>query len=60
MIRRAAIQDLPKIMPIFEKARAFMRRSGNASQWIDGYPSEEIIRKDIYNGNFYVEETTVK
>lgn len=56
MIRRAAIQDLPKIMPLFEKAREFMCCSGNPHQWIDGYPSEEIIRNDIDNGNFYVEE----
>ena len=33
-----------------------MKRSGNPDQWINGYPTEEIITEDIRNGNFYVEE----
>ena len=57
MIRPATPGDLPEIMPLFEKARKFMCRMGNPHQWIDGYPSEAIIGKDIINHNFYVEET---
>ena len=56
MIRLARKEDLPEIMLIFEKAREFMRNSGNPDQWINGYPTEEIITEDIRNGNFYVEE----
>lgn len=56
MIRLASEGDLPEIMLIFEKAREFMKRSGNPDQWINGYPSEEIVNEDIQNGNFYVEE----
>ena len=33
-----------------------MHKSGNKNQWINGYPSEEIIMKDLENGNLYVEE----
>lgn len=55
IIRLAELSDLPHIMPIFEKARKFMQLTGNPSQWIDGYPSEEIITHDIEQRNFYVE-----
>lgn len=44
-------------MPLFDNAKKFMRHSGNMSQWVNGYPSENVIRNDIAEGNFYVEET---
>lgn len=56
MIRRAVYEDIPVIIPIFERARRFMERSGNPHQWIDDYPSETIIAHDIQGRNFYVEE----
>ena len=56
MIRKARQGDLMQIQSIYEKARQLMRYTGNATQWVDGYPSEEIIRNDIRQGNFYVEE----
>ena len=55
MIRKATQDDLPLLMPLFDKAREYMRRCGNSRQWVGGYPSEEIIRNDIADGNFYVE-----
>lgn len=55
-IRRAVAEDLGDVMPIYDKARAFMRRSGNMKQWINGYPSEEDISRDISKGNLYVGE----
>lgn len=33
-----------------------MRRSGNPTQWGDGYPGEDDIRNDISNSNLYVGE----
>lgn len=57
MIRHALPEDLEEIMRLFERARSFMRQSGNASQWINGYPSCELIMEDIRKANFYVEET---
>lgn len=56
MIRKATELDIDNILPLFEQAKAFMRRNGNPSQWGPGYPPEEIIARDIRNGNFYVEE----
>lgn len=56
MIRVAKPEELSKIMPLYDSAREFMQRSGNSSQWIDGYPSPEIILADIEKGNFYIEE----
>ena len=55
MITAAAKSDLPEIMSIFENAKVFMRRCGNMGQWTGGYPSAEVVGKDIEDGNFYVE-----
>ena len=54
MIRRATYDDVPVLMDVFRKARAIMRSSGNMNQWNDGYPSEEVVRKDIDNGHCVV------
>lgn len=54
MIRKATYDDLPVLMDVFRKARGIMRSSGNMHQWNDGYPSEEIVRRDIDNGHSYV------
>ena len=50
-IRRATINDLDAIMPIFDEARGFMRRNGNLGQWTGGYPSREQIADDIALGH---------
>ena len=47
MIRQATVQDIPEILRIYGAARAFMRRSGNMTQWSGGYPPEDIVRADI-------------
>ena len=54
MIRKATYDDLPELMEVFGRAREIMRASGNMNQWNDGYPSEEIVRKDIDEGVCYV------
>ena len=54
MIRKATYDDIPVLMDVFRKARGIMRSSGNMHQWNDGYPSEEIVRRDIDNGHSYV------
>lgn len=56
MIRRAEIGDLAPVMELYEGARIFMRTSGNPHQWINGYPSEQLIFEDIRNRHFFVEE----
>lgn len=54
MIRKATYDDVPALMEIFRKARGIMRESGNLHQWNDGYPSEDVVRKDISAGHCFV------
>ena len=56
MIRHATKNDLPRILEIYDVARQFMRQSGNMTQWVNGYPSEPLLRQDITSGNLYVME----
>lgn len=56
MIRKATNNDIPKIMEIIAAAKAYMRKTGNMTQWAGNYPSPELIEKDILEGNEYVIE----
>ena len=47
MIRQAEQSDVADILRVYAAARAFMRRTGNMTQWSGGYPPEDIIRADI-------------
>lgn len=53
-IRKARLEDLDIIMDAYRYAREFMQKTGNANQWIDGYPARELIVKDITDRNCYV------
>ncbi len=54
-IRLATYEDIPAIMPVIDAAREMMHASGNVNQWINGYPSKEVIRADIArDGGFVV------
>ena len=55
-IRKTTLEDLPAVMALYDQGRQFMRKNGNHSQWIKGYPSEELIREDIRLGQSYVAE----
>lgn len=55
MIRLARKSDLSKIMQVIEEARAFLKEN-SIPQWQGPYPNEEIILKDISQGDFYVLE----
>ncbi|MBQ2544390.1 MAG: hypothetical protein II556_05510, partial [Bacteroidales bacterium] len=55
-IRQAVDADLPQIMDVLEAAKGIMRASGNTGQWINGYPSTEVITRDIRMGWGYVVE----
>ena len=52
--RNATIADFEEILAIYERARRYMRETGNKTQWSGGYPSREVILSDIENGNLYV------
>jgi len=55
MIRKARIQDLPNVYGITRACAADMINNG-IHQWNESYPSEEILKKDILNGELYVLE----
>ena len=55
-IRLATVDDVRSVVAIYESAKAYMRRSGNMKQWLNGYPGENEVRKDIADGNLYVGE----
>ena len=54
LIRRAEQADIEEILPIFPKAREFMRANGNLTQWPDIYPGREDVEEDIENKRGYV------
>ena len=57
IIRKTRYSDIDDVMEIYALARAFMRDSGNATQWSSGYPTREIVEGDVESGNgFIVEE----
>ena len=56
MIRKAEYTDIKRALDIYDSARRFMRSRGNAVQWVNGYPSEELLRADVAAGQLYVME----
>ena len=56
MIRRARQTDFSRVCEIYAIARAFMVKTGNATQWGDSFPPEELLREDIRLGRLYVVE----
>lgn len=55
-IRKGEYRDLDAIMSCYDKARHYMRMNGNHQQWINGYPSREVVIGDIDRGVSYVGE----
>ena len=49
-LRTATEADIPAIMKILEAGRGIMLASGNLLQWPQGYPTEEMVRRDIGPG----------
>ncbi|MBC9812093.1 GNAT family N-acetyltransferase [Crocinitomicaceae bacterium CZZ-1] len=54
-LRKATITEVPVIWEILQYAIA-QRKADGSQQWQDGYPNENSIRNDIYNGSAYVLE----
>lgn len=53
-IRLARMENLDRLMEIFDHARSFMKATGNPSQWINGYPQREMIAGEIAANHCYV------
>ena len=46
--------DLPRILEIYDIAKAYMRANGNPNQWNGVYPDPETLRTDIEKQRLYV------
>lgn len=53
-IRKTTLDDLNIVMNFYDNARKFMYSQGNTTQWNKNYPSINLIKADILNGNSYV------
>lgn len=58
MIRLAEKADLNEIARVYNTARQFMQENGNATQWTDGYPKNELVLDDICRQQLYIYEET--
>lgn len=54
LIRSAHTPDLPAIMTVLEAAKGIMRSDGNKGQWVNGYPSRDVVEADISSGYGFV------
>ena len=53
-IRKSTLADLSTILNLRDQAREIMRSYGNTFQWPDGYPRDDMFRKDIELGGSHV------
>ena len=53
-IRKSTLADLPIILSLRDQAREIMRSYGNTFQWPDGYPRDDMFRRDIELGGSHV------
>jgi RimJ/RimL family protein N-acetyltransferase len=53
-IRKTKFSDIPEIMAIYKKAKAYMIENGNPTQWKNGYPNKELVESDIRANKSYV------
>lgn len=52
-VRRAELSDLDRVMEVLGEGREALGELG-IDQWQRGYPSEEVVRRDIAGGNCWV------
>ena len=56
-IRPAVLpQDAERILEVFAAAKAIMVADGNTKQWVNGYPSLEVVQADLERGGAFVVE----
>lgn len=46
-IRHATSSDIDVLLCLADEARAIMRASGNMGQWVNGYPSRQVLLRDV-------------
>jgi len=55
-IRDSRYEDIPRMLELFDAARGIMRSDGNMTQWLPGYPSEDLLRSEIEKGYSHIIE----
>lgn len=53
-IRHATEEDIPRMNEIFAIARKFMVETGNPTQWLDNYPTREMLQEDMSTQSSFV------
>ena len=53
-IRQTTTADIEEVVRLYEAARAFMKETGNPTQWSGAYPAREDVERDIARGIGYV------
>lgn len=53
-IRPGREEDVDRIMEIYDIARDFMRSIGDMDQWLNGYPSRDLVHYDIEQRHCFV------
>ena len=56
IIREARIEDIERILEIYDIAKAFMRQTGNPNQWNSSYPDSNTLEQDIHKHQLFVME----
>lgn len=56
IIREARIEDIERILEIYDIAKAFMRQTGNPNQWNSSYPDVKLLEDDIDKQQLFVME----
>lgn len=54
MIRKAKVNEIPKLLDIYASSKKFMHTHGNPNQWNGAYPDKDVLLSDIEKGNLYV------
>lgn len=54
LVRKAKMEDWEQILYCYQKARQYMKDTGNGSQWGDHHPPEDMLKEDIELGQLYV------
>ncbi len=53
-IRPCEMKDLPRVMEVYAAGRAYMRSTGNMTQWAGGYPSLSLLEDDVEKKQLFV------
>lgn len=56
IIREARVEDIERLLEIYDIAKAFMRKTGNPNQWNSSYPDVKLLEEDIHKHQLFVME----